>query len=147
VPGLGLILGPVKVLLKGGGMVAKAFRGAVAVGDSSKLASLGAKSGVIGKLISSVGGWGVALLGVLTKVGERVPGLRVIIKGIKSLIGTFTGAKNLMGKSAIHAATDMDKIPSLGSKLKGKPSLSPDIDVHGGKDPISNMMSSMFGAK
>ena len=86
IPGLGLILGPVKVLLKGGGAVAKAFKGAVAVGDAGKLASLGAKTGVIGKLISSVGGWGGKLLEMLITLGEKVPFLRNIIRGLKSTL-------------------------------------------------------------
>ena len=146
IPGLGLILGPVKVLLKGGGAVAKAFKGAVAVGDAGKLASLGAKTGVIGKLISSVGGWGGKLLEMLITLGEKVPFLRNIIRGLKSTLNVFKSAHGIMGTKSIppikYANNSLKQMPNLSKSDGIKP-----IDGmgHGDKDPITNMMSSMFG--
>ena len=138
-PGFGMILGPVKVLLKGGGAVAKGFKGAVAVGDASKLASLGAKSGVIGKLISTVGGWGGKLLEVLVRLGEKVPFLKTIIVGIKSTLRLFQSAKSKMGVKSVPGFKITKNKPTLSTMGGGTPT--------GGNDPITNIMSSMFGTK
>lgn len=146
IPGLGLILGPVKVLLKGGGAVARGLKSAVAVGDASKLAGLGAKSGVIGKFIGSVGGWGAKLLEILIRLGEKVPFLRNIISGLKSTLKVFKSAKGIMGVKSAPAF----KITK--NTLKNKPTLTKSSGMgkigqitSGDKDPITNMMSSMFG--
>jgi hypothetical protein len=139
-PGFGLILGPVKVLLKGGGAVARGLKSAVAVGDAGKLASLGAKSGVVGKLIGTVGGWGGKLLSMLVSLGERVPFLRNIISGLKSTLKVFQTAKGTMGGVKSVPGFKVTKNP-----LTDKPSLPIDGGINkGGEDPITNMMSSMF---
>jgi hypothetical protein len=138
-PGLGLILGPVKLLLKGGGAVAKGFKGAVAVGDAGKLASLGTKSGVIGKLISTVGGWGVKLLSVLVRLGEKVPFLKTIISGIKTILKLFQTAKGEMGVKSVPEFKVTKTKPTLSTTGGGTPT--------GGGDPITNIMTSMFGSK
>ena len=142
-PGFGLLLGPLKVLIKGGGVVAEGLKSAVAVGDAGKLASLGSKSGVIGKFIGTVGGWGGKLLEVLVKLGERVPFLRKIISGIKSTLKVFQSAKGIMGGVKSTPGFKITKNP-----LTSKPSLPIGGGINkGGADPISNMMSSMFGSK
>ena len=139
VPGLGMVLGPVKVLLKGGGAVAKGLKGAVALGDASKLASIGAKSSVVGKLIGTVGGWGGKLLSVLVRLGEKVPFLKTIIKGIKSVLNLFQSAKTNMGVKSVPAFKVTKSKPTLSTTGGGTPT--------GGGDPITNIMSSMFGSK
>ena len=149
VPGLGMILGPVKVLLKGGGAVAKGLKGAVALGDASKLASIGAKSSVVGKLIGTVGGWGGKLLSVLVRLGEKVPFLKTIIKGIKSVLNLFKSAKSNMAVKSVPA------FQVTKNTLKNKPTLSTmgggtptgGVTPTGGGDPITNIMSSIFGLK
>ena len=149
VPGLGLILGPVKVLLKGGGAVARGLKGAVAVGDASKLASLGAKSGVVGKLIGTVGGWGGKLLSMLVSLGERVPFLGKIIRGLKSTIKVFQTAKGEMGgvksvqgfKVTKNPLTSNPSLP-IGGVEKG---IEKGVEKGAAADPITNMVSSMLG--
>jgi hypothetical protein len=139
VPGLGMVLGPIKVLLKGGGAVAKGLKGAVALGDASKLASIGAKSSVVGKLIGTVGGWGGKLLSVLVRLGEKVPFLKTIIAGIKSVLKLFQTAKGEMGVKSVPAFKVTKTKPTLSTTGGGTPT--------GGGDPITNIMSSMFGSK
>ena len=137
VPGFGLILNPVKGLLKGGGAVAKGLKGAVAMGDAGKLASLGRKSGVIGKLITSVGEWGSGLIGILLKIGERVPFLKTIIKGLRGVIDTFTGAKRHLAAGNNHSGMVN---PALTVTKNTNYKVSND-------DSFSNALSSMLGGK
>jgi hypothetical protein len=144
-PGFGLILGPVKVLLKGGGAVARGLKSAVAVGDASKLASIGAKSSVVGKLIGTVGGWGGKLLSVLVRLGEKVPFLKTIIAGIKSVLMLFQKAKGKMGVKSVPAFKVTKNKPTLSS-MGGVTPTGGGVPTGGG-DPISNIMSSMFGSK
>lgn len=152
VPGLGFVLGPVKVLLKGGGAVAKGFKGAVAMGDAVKLAQLGSKSGVIGKLIGGVGSWGVKLFTMLEKLLGRVPFLKTIIAGIKTVIRLFGEADNIMVKSA-SGAKYSSKVPQAKSVIPKTSAVPLNKVGKAGEpkgmmaDPITSIMSSMFGGK
>lgn len=135
-PGLNLILNPVKGLIRGGGVLAKGLKSAVAIGDSSKLASLGAKSGIIGGLIRTVGDWGGKLMGLLLKIGERVPFLKTIIKGLRGTIDTFKGAKTKM-------VSGLDDVAHVTPK-NFKPTST--VTKNGGtEDPFGNAISSMLG--
>ena len=139
-PGLNLILNPVKGLLKGGGALARGLKGAVALGDSTKLASLGSKSGIIGKLIRTVGDWGGKLMGVLLKIGERVPFLKNVIKGIRGTVETFKGASAKMLSGGGNALKNVSKIDNPA--LNVKKGIGGNV---GDNDPFSNALSSMLG--
>jgi hypothetical protein len=152
IPGLGLVLGPVKTLLKGGGAVAKGFKGAVAAGDAAKLASIGKKSGIIGKLIGGVGSWGVKLFSMLEKLLSKVPFLKTIIAGIKSVVRLFGAADDIMVKSAsgVKYPTKVPQsnvvVPKGGTTPLNK--VGKAGEPKGMKaDPITSIMSSMFGGK
>ena len=96
-PGMGLILNPIKGLLRLGGSTATLLKGAVATGSVVKLTKVGKMSAPIGKLISSVGSWGAGLIGLLLKLGERIPILKNVIKGLRSIVDLFTQANGRMG--------------------------------------------------
>jgi hypothetical protein len=143
IPGLGLILGPVKTLLKGGGVIAKGFKSAVALGDASKLAKIGSKSGIIAKLIGGVGSWGAKLLTILEKLFIKVPFLKTIIAGIKTVIKLFGDADGIMKKSSsgVKYATNVPKSNVVPKSYKSQ------LSDMGKNDPITSMLSSMFGGK
>jgi hypothetical protein len=152
VPGLSLLLGPVKVLLKGGGAAAKALKGAVAVGDAAKLATVAKESSVIGRLVAGVGSWGVKLLEMLGKLLEKVPFLKTIINGIKSIIRLFKSANGQMVSSSkgqqFKASSPQGKmiLTKGGTVPLNKVGTTQPTGMKS-DDPITNIISSMFGSK
>ena len=139
IPGLGMILGPVKTLVKGGGAIARLFKGAIAVGDVSKLSKLGSISSVIGKFISAVSKWGGKLMTILGNIGKRVPFLKTIIGGIEKLINVFKGAKTKMSvptKLSTVSTPTVSPLSTLGSS---------GLTSKGGSDPFGGLLSSLLG--
>lgn len=149
IPALGVIMGPVKVLFRGGGAALRALKGAVALGDAGKIASVASKSSVLSKFVGAVGKWGGKLLSLLVRVGEKVPFLKTIIKGIKGVVDLFKGAKTKMVGAATKLTTPTP-ISSLTPSAVGPTSPLGKMGSAGGPsgvkaDPITNILSSMFG--
>ena len=147
IPALGFIMGPIKVLLRGGGAIVKGLKSAISLGSAGKIAGLASKSGTLAKFVGAVGQWGGKLLSLLAKVGKRVPFLKTIIKGIEGVINLFKTAKSKLIKPSVKYTAPPSSIKpvvvgatsSLG-KMSGAGSPS------GVKtDPITNIISSMFG--
>lgn len=143
IPAMGFITNPIKLLSRGGSAVLTALRGAVALGDSGKIAGIASKSGVIGKFVGAVGTWGSKLLGVLARIGERIPFVRTIIKGMRGIVDMFTSAKAKMG-GALGKSTSL--VPDLDGAKPIKVNIgAPNSGQGGQNDQFSNMVSSMFG--
>lgn len=135
VPGLGFVLGPVKVLLKGGGMVGKLFGGALLAGNIGKMAKIAKGSKPLYFLVKTVGKWGGKLLGILGKLASRVPGLAGIIKGISKLIEYITGASKELTTTPKVTPKNVVTTPNLTPK---QPTSS------NGNDVVSNFIGSLF---
>jgi hypothetical protein len=148
IPGMGLILGPLKTLVKGGGATARLLKGAIAAGDVGKIAKLGKESSLLGKFISNVGIWGSKLMGVLAAIGRRVPFLKTMIKGVEGFVDLFKGAKTKMVKPKVRIKPSKTKIDTsdVTSPLTDVGSgVSPSLGKMGNSDPITNALSSIFG--
>lgn len=133
VPGLGFVLGPVKLLLKGGGMVGKLFSAALLAGNVGKMAKIARASKPLYFLVKTVGKWGGKLLGVLGKIASKIPGLAGITKGVSKLIEHITGASKEMNVTQ-KVATATPKITPKVTKT----TTSKDNDV------VSNFIGSLF---
>lgn len=134
-PGMDFITKPVVGLMKGGSKLGKMFKGAVIAGDSVKMSKIAGKSGIIGKLVETVGTWGAKLKGLIPRFLSR--GSKVskgVTNQLSHTIDLFTNARK-SGKTISRVPDALSRAHKTEKNIE---------NLNNSGDPFSSSIQSLF---